>query len=156
MDKIMLMHWRLPVLNVKTIENNDFSKFQSIQLRVDQNTELLASFYRCEPRHRLSENWKTQISSEDFLSLPFFIEFLPSPHLDSHLCDARSVWHPWEKRFWKRDMRVKPLLEIVRSFNSSSRGVSQGLNKLGHSILLTSSSFCFPSSPSTPFVTIKH
>lgn len=82
------------------------------------------------------------------------LQFLPSLHLDSHLCSVCVA--PMRKEFLeKKYKRVKPLLETVRSFNSST-GVIQCLNKLGHSILLISSCFCLPSSPSTLFVTIKH
>lgn len=47
---------------------------------MDQNTELLASLYQSEPRHKLSENQKVQISSEEsLLSLSFFTVFTFAP-----------------------------------------------------------------------------
>ena len=122
---------------------------------MDQNTELLASFNRCEPRHRLSENQKMQISSEEsllslaFFTVPTFITLGLAP-LRCLVCVASKRKQVFEKRC----KRGKPLLETVRSFNSS-RGVIQCLNIRGRIIPLTSSCFCLPSSPRALFCDYK-
>lgn len=91
MDKIMLRHWRLPVLDIKAIENND--SFVSFKVF---NLEWITTLNCLLPSIGVNQGTGSVKIRSKFLEKKLFFHFpslqsSPSPHLDSHLCDVAPM-----------------------------------------------------------------